>query len=991
MLGLLAALTLAGLAALFFCPAAWHAGLRALGAEAAARRGLRLEVGRMEGTPVEGMILHEVRLSGRGTDLRARRVELRFTAPAIPYFQRPKGSLLHSLLVEGLEGEAALRPPTPDEEAPPPPPRAAWWAGVQERFTDGTSFLAGGLVPAGWSLVNAPAEAFALNAPAAGGGVRARGLRLTTGEAGGPGFFSVRELDARGPGGLTHRSAGLHGAVNWRGTWLTLRGVDLAPGVSLDGLTVEAIQLVRRGRLEGEATVRALGGELRAQGTAGPGADGRPTLAVACTLTDVAMLPLADFLGVPSPVPLGGKIRAGQISFRGDPARPAEGTGSLLAEVVDFRFGSRAWERLRVAASVLPPRATVRELKLVQGVNVLDLEGEFPLAIFSDPDAADWRGGWAAGSVSGRLDARLGDLQAFRELLGPGFPPLSGRLNLRGELHSPASGGGEPEGGFHVEAGPVSVGNLPLDRLRADVRLVHGELSVNDLSANRADDTLSGKGAFRVAGGPFRYAAEGRARIQDLSRYAAAWPPGTFPNGAPRGMLAGEWSGDGVAGSHAGAFKGRVGNLLVPPGGPGALPRPVDVEAEGTYSPDSVAFRRLALRDGAEPKAEFHLRLENVAVPWTQNAAALSAGHFFQPDGTLAGRVEARELALDLVAPLLPARLGIGPGTNGRLSGWADLGGTPRVPRITGAGQLRRARLRWLDPARRWAEADALGADLFLEGGDHLRLEHGAGERSATAGGGALTFNGRIDWAERDAPLVLDVALGFKNVSLLDNRTARVRGDADLDLRGLSNAPEIAGDVRLREGGRFWRALRFAPTPPNVSPASAFAPAALTVAPFADAAWNLHVTAAGPLLLESPQGMRGELRPDLRVNGTGRQPVLRGALALKKTRITLPAAELEVEAGSLRLDPDNAPDDLVLDLPARLTLPPDRRGEPGTRLHANFSGPASEGAVTFSAEPLVWSPAEVAAYLTEGKVPSPATDSAATEPPPAPKLYLRLR
>ena len=770
--------------------------------------------------------------------------------------------------------------------------------------------------------------------------------------------------------------------------------MDLFPGVTLDGLTVEVVQLVRRGRLEGEATVRALGGELRAQGTAGPGPDGRPDLVVACSLAGVAVLPVAELLGVPARVPLGGTVRAGQFSFRGDPARPAEGKGSLVAEVLDFRYGSRAWQRLRVAASVLPPRATVHELKLAQGDNVLDLEGEFPVAALADPVA-----GWRTGAVRGRLDARLEDLRTFQQLLGPGFPALAGRLDVRGELHTTATSGEEgevPEGGFHVEGGPLSVRGVPLDRLRADVRLSHGECEISGLQAARADDALSGKGTFRVAGGPFRYAAEGRVHLKDLARYAGALPAGVFAS-APRGSLTGEWSGDGGVGSHAGTFKGRVGSFLVPPGGPGALPRTVDVETEGTYSPESVAFRRFSLRDGGDPKAEFNLRLENVALPWTQNAAALAAGHFFQPDGTLAGRVEGRELALDLLSPLLPARFGVGTGTAGRLTGWLDLGGTARVPRVTGAAQLRRARLRWRDPARRWAEVDALGADLFLEGGDHLRVERGTGERPPAAGGGGMTFAGRVEWAERDAPLGVDLALQGKNLGLLDSHTARVRGDLDLTVRGLHNTPEITGDVRVREGGRFWRQLRFTLVPPPLSPAATLGFPAITAGPLADASWDLRVTAAGPLLMEGAAGPRGEIRPDFRVGGTGRRPVLQGEFTLRRAKLRLPAAELDLEEGSLRFDPDRAPEDLLLDLSARQTLPPEpRRGGPGTRLRADFSGPTQEGRVVFSAEPPTWSPAEVAAFLIEGNVPGPGSSAPSPGPtaeaaPPAPKLYLRLR
>ena len=974
-------LVLVTLIALAAYPPVWRVGLRSLAAEAASRRGLQLEVGAVEGSPFNTLTFRQVRLHGRGTDLRVRQVDLHLTAPAVPYFQRPKGSLLARLVVEGLEGEAVLTPP--GSEVTRLPATNNWTATARERFSGWTAALAGGLVPSQWSLLNAPTESFTLTAPAAGGSVRARGLRLSTDD---PGSFSLDVLEARGPGQLTYRAAALRGTVGWRGTWLTIRDVELSPGVTLAGMTIEAVQLVRRGRLEGEATVRALGGELRAQGTAGPGMDGRPNLAVACSLNGVAVLPMAELLGVAPSMPLGGTVRAGQFSFRGDPARAAEGTGSLVAEVLDFRFGNRAWQRLRVAASVLSPRATVHELKLVQGANVLNLEGEFPVTVLADPAAI-----WRTRDVQGRMDAHLEDLRAFHELLGPAFPVLTGRLDLRGELHTAAGGEELPEGDFHLSGGPLSIRGVALDRLRADVRLRHGEGEIEKLEAMQADDTLSGKATFRLAGGPFRYTGEGRAHVKDLTRYAGAFPPGMFAT-APRGSLTGEWSGDGGTGGHAGTFKGRVVGLLIPPGGPGALPRPVDLDAEGTYSPESLAFRRFSLRDPGDPKAEFHLRLENAAVPWTQSVPAWMAGHVFQPDGALAGRVEARDLPLDLVFPSVANRFGLVNGTDGRLTGWVDLAGTPRVPRFTGAAQLRRARVRWRSPGPRWADMDALAADLFLEGGDHLRIERGTGERAASSGGGAFTFGGRMEWAEREAPLGLDLTIQGKNVGLLDSHTARVRGDLDLTVRGLHNTPEIAGEIRLREGGRFWRQLRFTPVPTPLPPAVVLSFPAITAGPFADAEWNLHVTNAGPLMMEGAAGFRGELRPDLKISGTGRLPLFQGGFSLRRAKLSLPAAEMDLEEGNLGFDPGGTVDDLTLNFTAFRSLASERRNDSGTRLRADFSGPVREGVVAFSAEPPNWSPAEVAAFLVEGKIPPPTTTMAPVEDPsPAPKLYLRLR
>ena len=59
--------------------------------------------------------------------------------------------------------------------------------------------------------------------------------------------------------------------------------------------------------------------------------------------------------------------------------------------------------------------------------------------------------------------------------------------------------------------------------------------------------------------------------------------------------------------------------------------------------------------------------------------------------------------------------------------------------------------------------------------------------------------------------------------------------------------------------------------------------------------------------------VRGAVRPELKLIGTGRIPVLAGEVYLDPTRISLPAGSLLFESGVIRFDP-NRPDRPTLDL-----------------------------------------------------------------------------
>ena len=545
------------------------------------------------------------------TDLRIARAEF-VLAPSLPWFGQSKSSWLDRIVLEGVQGNLAL------DDLHQRPRAARFWP----RLRDARIFtaLAARLVPRNFELVVPRDAHLALHRSQAE--FRVRGLRLSAYKDA-PGVLLAREVEARAPGGLDGVYRDWHATTRWTGERLTINRLALAPGIELQAATLDGSQL-HRNLLNGDFTVRALGGTLRGQvkarlpGARGTPAPGRWQLEAAGSLESVAVRPLTELLGLAGPT--GGVVRAGVFSFSGDPADLPAAAASLRLEVTDFQWGARRWQRLLLAATVLHRRITVHELDLVQRRNRLVFNGEGPLpaataalqpAAPTPPPTATTAADPAAPAVppfglppwldnfSCNLDARIDDLEDFTRLLGPGFrlPELAGRMNAQGTLIGRAR---TLDGFLKIEAGPLRIRRAPLDRLRATMTFRGDELQITSLEAVRTADSLLGKGTFQL-GGSGRYTAEGRVNVRDLAPYQPAFARYGFPEPPPSGALNVEWSGDGAPGAHSGALRGRLNNFLARAGRV-ALPRRIDLEADVTYSPDSVSFRQLTLRDAGEPR-----------------------------------------------------------------------------------------------------------------------------------------------------------------------------------------------------------------------------------------------------------------------------------------------------------------------------------------------------------------------------------------------------
>lgn len=504
------ALAAAALVSLALFPTFWQMLLRRVLVWETARHGGDLSIRRIEGGPFDTFCLYDVHCrqrglpsgnAGRGTDLRVARVE--FTPDwSFPRRRGPRRSWLQRIVLDGLTGQYDFSSlptlaPTP---APPPSFGLTGWLGRNSsRFVPASFF-----VRADDFLVRRGRYHAC-----------ARHLRLDA-DRNAAGLVLARELEIAGPG-FANTFLNRHGATVWQGNHLTVKDVELAPGVRLASAMLDGTQLPARS-LDWDATLAVLGGEVRAQGAVRLTGT-RLGLELAGTMRQLPVQTVARLVGLVGSA--GGLIEQGDFSFRGEPEDWSAAETWLAAQATNVRWGRRQWQSLDVQAVVLHRRVQVNRLELRQSRNRLSLKGEFPLppavaAAGKPTPGARW---WEAG-FSCAVTANLDDLRAFSLLVGPRFPVLDGRMSVNGALEALP---GRPgiDGYLNVEGSGLTVLGAPLDFLRSTLVFQGDDLQVADLQATHEGDALSGKWTTRLAGAS-GYQGELRLAVRDRSIYASA-------------------------------------------------------------------------------------------------------------------------------------------------------------------------------------------------------------------------------------------------------------------------------------------------------------------------------------------------------------------------------------------------------------------------------------------------------------------------------------
>ena len=172
---------------------------------------------------------------------------------------------------------------------------------------------------------------------------------------------------------------------------------------------------------------------------------------------------------------------------------------------------------------------------------------------------------------------------------------------------------------------------------------------------------------------------------------------------------------------------------------------------------------------------------------------------------------------------------------------------------------------------------------------EQLRAELGAAPIEAS---GTIALDG-------DEP-VLDIELSGSNVLLVRQSGVRVRANANLTLDGPLSALEAGGEVALTDGRYtndvdFLGALRGEAAPPSAG-GRGLSFVLFRDAPLAQMTLDVAVRSEQPFRVKNNVA-KLEVRPDLRLRGTGEVPLLEGRVYIDPGRVSLPSGSLRIESG----------------------------------------------------------------------------------------------
>ncbi|MEJ2688592.1 MAG: translocation/assembly module TamB domain-containing protein, partial [Deltaproteobacteria bacterium] len=213
-------------------------------------------------------------------------------------------------------------------------------------------------------------------------------------------------------------------------------------------------------------------------------------------------------------------------------------------------------------------------------------------------------------------------------------------------------------------------------------------------------------------------------------------------------------------------------------------------------------------------------------------------------------------------------------------------------------------------------------------------------------GGAPATLSGKIILNGLKEP-AFDLRLAGKNLLLYRADGIKVRADADLTLKESYRAPAIAGKLVLSQGYysrnihllKMIRAGISSASPTISEPFTLFS---FTDEPLKDAKFSLFISSATPFTVNTNL-VKGSLRPELKLIGTGEFPQLVGEIYVDNARCSLPAGPLLIDSGLLRFRQSD-PDRFYLDLSGSAKMM-------GYDITAKINGPYDDPTIDLSSYP----------------------------------------
>ena len=230
---------------------------------------------------------------------------------------------------------------------------------------------------------------------------------------------------------------------------------------------------------------------------------------------------------------------------------------------------------------------------------------------------------------------------------------------------------------------------------------------------------------------------------------------------------------------------------------------------------------------------------------------------------------------------------------DGALVGDLELTGPLARPEFRGTARLEGGELKLTSDIPALAD---LGVELEFDGRT-MRIPSAHGE----LGGSPFALTGSVTLGSEQSSAAIDLHLTGENLLIHRDRDLVLRADADVKIEGLVDELTASGVLSLRQP-RYTKPIELldftgesAPPTPGERGIRLFS---FPDPPLADMRLDLRVETVEPVQVRNNL-VRGSLRPDLRLEGTGRIPRILGTIYVDPTAIRLPATTVRLESGTV--------------------------------------------------------------------------------------------
>jgi hypothetical protein len=866
---------LAVLGAIVYPPTFRFAVRRALAFEAW-RYGFHLTIGTIEGSVTEPIWLYHARLShdsaaGASTVLEIDKAHTTFAWKHL-LWQRDV-TVWHDLTLDGVRGDIDLHAgaqPSPKANASP-------------FHLPGSSKPPRLLLPSSLTISHA-----SIVIRQSDGLVRMDDLDLQASDLE-AGQLVIGALSVQEPW-MTSVFSNCRGSLLLQGSKLVLANMRLTDAFSIASASADLPELLR-GRLQMKFALDAFSGNI--QGELNSGAhDGRLVFDGSGTFANISVAQLAAFFGQDAD----GSIKEGKFTFHGSPHNLEKTTVTTYFEAGNFRWGDRRWNSLVAGATYVDHTLRIPDFELRQAHNSLTLKGNMDVP-------ANWKEWWKT-DFNFDVAAQIDDLSELSALLGPAFGDTFGKLTVDGSVRGENA---SFDGQLIVSGSHLSFRKAPLDVLQAAIKLQGNEIQVTNAEFTHGDDFLRGDGVVNILGEK-RYWGEVKASVADLSLYASFLQPPIAPEAFSGGLML-DWSGDGTQSAHSGAFTVRLNHIRPLAGDAGAW-QPIDLNAEATYSPESIFFSNLVLGNGettlaskveANPRslALQGLKLTHGKSVWLTGDARvpLNVWAAWQNPGTAPWWNFESPCKLDLDFDRLSVRdtlllSGRQQPFDGELTGSLKSDGA--LAKLTAGGHL---------SIKNAAGAFPVGA---LKAGN-ASLDFKGSQLTVTSAAGywnglAWTASGAITAPDVRAPS-LDLAVKLSAAPL--TLGAGMEGSASLDLRatGQRDTLALSGSAQLQTLKINRNASIESLVASRGTGLSEPLPSLALAGP---PAWKLDIQVAGNAATDLVNSS-GSVAPALEIGGSVAQPAISGRIDVKGFTVTEGSDKISIPDGTFFLNPADPP------------------------------------------------------------------------------------